>query len=214
MDDNDLIPLAIPDERGCGFREEDGVYAECGLSPFGSPVESFVLDPPIPIPPDLQINPLGVTMIKWGDTYHLVDWVGAEHYPLPPNLDWGKLTKESRILLVHGKAGINNPEHYPEREHVCPKGVHQPGEPCAGMWWEDLTGGKESIEPGKVTRSMPSFQYEGKPRPDHVTPDYRPMFFARFPISRFAVVKGEKAEGIAAKIKETGTPLPVQLADK
>ena len=39
------FPKADPVERGCGEREQGGVYAETGLSPYGTPLEYFLIDP-------------------------------------------------------------------------------------------------------------------------------------------------------------------------
>ena len=49
------FPKAIPVERGCGEREPGGVYAECGLSPYGSPLEHFLIDPPMPLPEGVDL---------------------------------------------------------------------------------------------------------------------------------------------------------------
>ncbi len=49
------FPKADPVERGCGEREQGGVYAECGLSPYGTPLEYFLIDPPRPLPEGLDI---------------------------------------------------------------------------------------------------------------------------------------------------------------
>ncbi len=43
-----MINLTVPLERGCGMREKGGLYACCGTSPFGKPVEEFLIDPPLP----------------------------------------------------------------------------------------------------------------------------------------------------------------------
>ena len=49
------FPKADPVPRGCGEREPGGVYAECGLSPRGRPLEEFLFDPPLPIPEGLDL---------------------------------------------------------------------------------------------------------------------------------------------------------------
>ena len=40
---------AVPEPRGCGDREEGGVYAESGISASGNPLEHFLFDPPLPL---------------------------------------------------------------------------------------------------------------------------------------------------------------------
>ncbi len=132
----DDIPRAIPDERGCGEREPGGVYAECGLSKGGSPLEAFLFDPPLPLPPEVDLvnkpqlwqrmDPASQEPVldEAGlPIFDLLIHVGAEHYPwavdyieetrsigasrrLNPNLDLSRLSRSSRMLLAHPKAII------------------------------------------------------------------------------------------------------------
>ena len=75
------FPKADPVERGCGEREQGGVYAETGLSRYGTPLEYFLIDPPQPLP-------VGLDLINkpqlWEDPAtgitHLLIWIGGEHY--------------------------------------------------------------------------------------------------------------------------------------
>ena len=90
---------AIPEPRGCGESYPGGVYAECGLSPYGSPLEYFLFDPPLPLSEGmdlvnkpqlwLQPDPLSGSPVLDPDTgqpiYDLLIWVGAEHYPEAPD---------------------------------------------------------------------------------------------------------------------------------
>ncbi len=89
------FPRAIADERGCGDREPGGVYAESGLSPYGRPIESFLFDPPLPVPDGLdlvnkptlwqRVDPLSGEPMLDPETgnpiYDLLIHIGAEHYP-------------------------------------------------------------------------------------------------------------------------------------
>jgi len=82
-------------KRGCGERQTDGIYFESELSPFGRPLEDFLIDPP---------HPCFENGITWSRSYqvfereidekndagevtgkikinHLIDWVGEEFYP-------------------------------------------------------------------------------------------------------------------------------------
>jgi hypothetical protein len=91
----DDFPKAIAEPRGCGDREEGGVYAECGPSPYGSPLEYFLLDPPLPLPDGLDLvnkpqlwqraDPVSGKPVLDAETnepvYDLLIWIGAEHYP-------------------------------------------------------------------------------------------------------------------------------------
>ena len=86
------FPKADPVSRGCGDREPGGVYAESGLSSKGRPLEEFLVDPPLPIPPGLDLVNKPQTwqrMLPSGEPaldgdglplYDLLIWVGAEFY--------------------------------------------------------------------------------------------------------------------------------------
>src|SRR5258708_15915173 len=124
------FPKADPVPRGCGDREPGGVYAECGLSPRGRPLEEFLIDPPLPIPAGLDLINKPQTwqrMLPSGEPaldveglpiYDLLIWVGAEHYPycpdyleetrrhgaarrLNPNPRLPLLSPTSRMILAH-----------------------------------------------------------------------------------------------------------------
>lgn len=215
-----MTAAAIPAPRGCGAsRTAGGIYWECGLDPNGEPIESFLIDVPTPIPAGLAIAARGVTPIEIGGVVHILDWVGREHYPnvsdlvgeasrlglsrrLPSTLDFSRLTPASRILLVHARARLENASLYgPFR---CPKTLHEPGTNCCiGAWWEDVEGGTplaDPRDPRAVRRDLPSFQYRARRRPDGLTPCYAPGFFASFPASRLAVVKGGSRCALAAAL--------------
>jgi hypothetical protein len=132
--------------RGCGRRQHGGIYLTCGLSPYGKPVEHFLIDPPLAIDPRLGISPVGVSIIERPDQPpHVFDWVGSENYPnvvdfveevrahgmsrrAPKNLDFKKLQVGSRQVLMHARAIIKDPRAYQrdrmgneEGYHWCPK---------------------------------------------------------------------------------------------
>ena len=110
--------------RGCGTaRIQGAVYLESGVGNTGLPLEQFLYDPPQPFDPDRHI---GVDIVPDGKgTYHVIDWVGEAHYPMPTdfleegrqhgfsrkvsrNLEFDKLTANSLILFAHAKAIITN----------------------------------------------------------------------------------------------------------
>ena len=88
-----------PRPRGCGERQPGGVYAECGISRYGSPLERFLLDPPLPLPdgvdlvrkPQLWIRtePVSGLVVQDPETgapiSDLLIWVGAEYYAEAPD---------------------------------------------------------------------------------------------------------------------------------
>ena len=114
--------------RGCGTRQAGGIYLEVATSPFGMPLEHFLLDPPRLIQPmSIGLSPIGVRGITDGHgVYHVVDWVGTEHYPKLADfldeaqvggisrrcegsgVDYSKITPESRLLLAHSRASFAN----------------------------------------------------------------------------------------------------------
>ena len=119
-------PVAV---RGCGaHRKRGGIYLECGLSSGGSPLETFICDPPIDVPAGLSVNKRGVTAFSAPDgTVHLIDWVGSSGYPYPSdileevrqqglsrnvsgNIGNLGLSQHSKIFLLHEKAILENPD--------------------------------------------------------------------------------------------------------
>lgn len=163
---------AMAVQRGCGRRIKGGIYLECGMSPFGSPVEHFLCDPPARIPDGLPLAHLGINWLERGGVWHVVDWVGSSHYlnvadfveevrrfglsrRIPRSAPLERLTADSRILLVHSRAILvraaeRRPHGGPGRylcpcEHTETMLKHQIGglrETCAGQWWEDVVGGE------------------------------------------------------------------------
>jgi hypothetical protein len=211
--------------RGCGTRVRGAAYWECGLDPNGAKIEEFLIDCPSLIPSGLLVSPRGVTTIEVGDVTHVVDWVGSEHYlnvsdfvaevsrlglsrRLPSTLDFGKITPASRILLIHARARVENASLYGPLH--CPKGFHDPGsDACIGAWWQDVEGGvpvPSPRDPWLVRRRMPAFTYHARCRPEGVEPRHVPGFFASFPASRIAVVKGGDGRALVAALK-AGVPV-------
>jgi len=215
-------------KRACGRRIKGGVYAETRLSDRGQPIEYFLVDPPRPVDlAALGLTAVGVKLIEVNGIWHVFDVVGQEYYPypadyieetrqkgasrrLPANLDFAKLSPESRLMLVHQKTVIENFKQYPQPPAVtCPKGLeeHQAAplpSMCAGLWWHDLPA-KERQLPGGV-------KYCGSQRPPGVTPVYQHGVFFTLPITNLAVIKGgedtEKNHQAAGK-----SGLPVYLEE-
>lgn len=131
---------AIPEPRGCGERESGGCYVESGVGPYGCELEFFMIDPPRPLPPGLdlinkpQILPrLSATGSQECDEtgrpiFDLFMHIGAASYPYAPdfieetrrlgasrrlnsNLDLSLLTRASRMILAHPKAIPQNWTH-------------------------------------------------------------------------------------------------------
>lgn len=229
---------AIPVERGCGTRVRSGIYFECGFAPPGQgrPIEDFIFCPPIDLPPGLSVPARGVSLMTDANgVTHIIDRIGLGHYPnvldfieearrfgvsrrLPANLDFSRLTPESRLILVHDRGRILNFSDY-GAPPPCPRTPR--AEPrdearrphtgfCAGYWRLDIEGGAPlSDDPTAVRRSMPSFAYTGHPRPSGVTPDYQPAVIASFPCSRIVTVAGGKAASNAAAAARSSLPTAI-----
>jgi len=148
---------------------------------------------------------------------------------LPSSLDFSKITPETNLYAVHDRAIVKNTGdwfEYPGNESpVCPKGLenHPRGvECCAWVWWNDVEGGHTpsladslfgpeeltdvyDLEKTRIVRAMPSFTYRAHSRPEKITPNYERGFFARFPIGRLVVVKGEDNTEKLDKVRKAHT---------
>jgi hypothetical protein len=132
--------------RGCGSRKKGGIYAEVPLSPFGSPFEHFLFDPPVKV--DLEamgLSPIGVKLLKRPDedVYDVYDIIGADSYPnvldfieeakrfgisrrLSSRIDFSLLTEKSKLIVLHSRAFIENAGAYwPEAKFKCPKAIQK-----------------------------------------------------------------------------------------
>lgn len=124
-------------KRGCGFRMQGGVYFECGLSPYGVPVEHYIMDLPHRFEVDSKVG-----CQLWEDPrtgfFHVVDYVGKKYYPeaadfieegrafgfsrrVSDKFPFEYLSKESRLLLIHERGILENPEDF----GGLPDGIHE-----------------------------------------------------------------------------------------
>jgi hypothetical protein len=113
--------------RCCGgSRDAGGVYLEVGLSPYGRLLEDFLIDPPIPVPADMNLTALGWNYFTRGETVHIIDVIGQDNYSTPtrwleetrrlgvsrrarrddPHLKL--LTPDSMIFMVHARGWVSN----------------------------------------------------------------------------------------------------------
>ena len=123
--------------RGCGVRQPGGAYLAVPLGPGGSPVEAFLLDPPIVMDPvALGLSAVGVTMIDRDGVTHVLDIVGREHYAtvaefidearrlgvsrrIARTSDFARISRASRLIVVHAHADIANAPEF-EAGSQCP----------------------------------------------------------------------------------------------
>lgn len=217
--------------RGCGDRVEGGIYFECRPGIGGKPVEYFLFCPPVPVPEEWGLTPVGSRLIL----DNVVDWIGESHYPnvldwieevrifgisarMPSNFPFEQLTMESRFMPVHRRGLIGNYEemrlYFPngKREANCPSLTHGASEgPCAGLWWEDVQGGEESPRDKwrwsrPVERAMPSFKYVANRAPDGFVPRYTPAILGAFPLTRIVVVHGADSKEKLSRISSILSP--------
>ena len=191
--------------RGCGYRQPGGAYFAVPLGPGGRPIEEFLIDPPVVIddPARLGLASVGVTLIERDGVTHVIDIVGREHYPTvasfidearrlgisrraPRTIDFGRISRASRLLLAHAHADIANAAEFP-CEEGCPCRVAEHlvpgfGDMCARLWWE---------EPLEVAR-------------------HRLALFASSPIPQIEVVKDDTArshQGTIEQASRAGVPV-------
>ena len=146
--------------RGCGTRHPGAAYLAVPLGPGGSPVEAFLIDPPIAVDAQaLGLAAVGTTMIDRDGVTHVLDVVGREHYPtvagfvdearrlgisrrISKTAAFGRLTPDSRLLLLHPHALIANAAEFPPTGSRCPCDVEEHlaegfSDMCARLWWEE-----------------------------------------------------------------------------
>ena len=206
---NGAVP-GIP--RGCGTRQQGGIYAETGLAPEGVLIEFYFIDPPKPYEIEHKV---GVELVELDGVTHVMDWIGEGHYPyvadfieevrnfglsrrLPRSLDFSKLDHRSKIICVHARAIITNRFDWTQEEVpeslcglLCRAGtdyhIEQPNEMCSRHWYT----APPTIE-GTGYREGPSFTYSVWPPPENVLePEYRPGIFGMFPLTRICVIESE-----------------------
>lgn len=184
-------PVTSGGERGCGERQKGAAYLAIPLVPGGSPIEHFLIDPPIVIDPEeLGISAVGVSLLPHpeqdgSETTHIYDIVGREHYPtvgefvaearrmgisrrIAANTEFAKITADSRLLLLHAHADIANALEFPT-DAACPcrtQGHSAPSysDMCVRLWDEEpLAGARHRLA---IFASFPACQIEVIHDPD------------------------------------------------
>jgi len=223
--------------RGCGVREQGGIYVCADVSTFGEPIYYFLVDAVLEWRGARVLRSPMVIEDRKGIN-HLVLGVGVEFYPfvsdfveeakfmgvskrVPRNFDFSVLTPlKSRLLLVHRKA---IPTFRYEVEHSwCPKslfkgdqGVHR----CVGDLWalSSLEYVKEKHEligetkDGYVKVKTPSVEYRVSKAYANGKPTYKMGIFLCIPKFHFEYVnkKGKAPKELKRKIEKAGFRLEV-----
>jgi hypothetical protein len=210
--------------RGCGKRVPGGLYVCSGQSPYGSPIEDFIIDPPLPY----ETGPFRAPVVfeKEGKN-HLILWVGSEYYPhcsdfveevrhygvskrIPNNFPVEKLERGSMLFLVHPMAIIREHSYMPLPEY-CPKlkpeHLETIDEYCLGHSYTiaEPNAGINQRKLGDTTYTVfPQTMAE-------VSYDFQPGIFLRVPVTHFDHVmdKGKVNPDIAGKKAK----LPINFED-
>lgn len=187
-------------ERGCGTRVKGGLYACCGLSPNGRPLEDFLIDPP----GSYRGKPFRAPIIQEKEgVKNLVFWVGAQHYPFCPDFieesrRYGVSKRiplgtdlsgiepfKSRMYYIHPKAII---EGHIEKVHECVKNKkeHLEGEEfCINSLYSFVD---TKMANGKHLRRIGSTVYEVPFLNRSLNPSYVPGIFMFLPFSHLEYV--------------------------
>ncbi len=233
-------------KRQCGYRKKGGVYLAVPTSEDGAPIEYFLVDPPQPVELDaLGIAPRGVHLIGKEGVWHVFDVIGQDSYPNVCDVieearwlgvsrrcelhDYSRLTRESRLVLIHQRAYIRNfaeyPMHFSEQEagdFRCPRKLHlitDLKEMCAGLWRHDVV---EGVERDEVDQREPHRRrlecgavYPCYGQPVEITPDYQYAIFAILPIGQIEVIEDPDDRTHEEKIERAGkSQLPVSLVQE
>jgi hypothetical protein len=195
-------------------------------------VEYFLIDPPHVVDLDeLEIprrHPCVRLRTGTENVYDIYDVVGKEYYPDVAAFveearfmgvsrrcelnDYSMLTAESKMVLIHPHAWIDNfVDYYAAFNEAavtgfrCPKVIGSKLEPrrlhelpvrpadgvmCAGLWYHDHKPRKKDEEDwGPRVIELPGGdKYQGFSRPEGVVPQYQTAIFAIFPLGAFEVV--------------------------
>lgn len=188
--------------RGCGKRVKGGLYACCGTSPFGEPIENFLIDPPQPY----KGEPMRAPIVQEKDgVKDLIFWVGQEFYPycpdyieetrlfgaskrIPITMDLsGIVPFKSRMFLIHPRAIAdtiapaedcpkNNPQHQ-KGDEFCIKALY---------YFVDAEPADK-----RYVRRIGSTSYYIPLLLKNVSPEYSPGFFLALPFTHMEYVMPE-----------------------
>ncbi len=206
--------------RGCGKRKAGGLYVCSGLSPFGMPLEYFIIDPPYPFDGEAFRSPI---LFEREGKNHIMMWVGADNYKycsdfleetrhfgvskrIPADYPIEKLSEGSMMFLVHPKAIIENFSILPPPEY-CPKEnpEHEANmEYCIGHSYQIA----EPTE-GKFSRKIGDAVYDVFPCEEFGTDQcvFKAGTFLRMPITHFDHIKDNGRVSPSIAEKQTGLPI-------
>lgn len=215
--------------RGCGKRVKGGLYICCGTSPYGEPIEHFLVDPPLPYGGDPFRAPLVHKRNGGSNIKDLIFWVGQEFYPfcpdfieetryfgvskrIPVSFDWSGVTPfQSRMFFIHPKAVIKEKAEPVDR---CPKAdhAHEKGEEfCLRSLYFFVD---TELEDGKYCRKIGSTAYNVPRLISDYRPKYAPGTFLWLPFTHFEYVMPEDKMADEKVKKAFAAGAPIRLMDE
>jgi hypothetical protein len=191
-----IVPKII---RGCGERVKGGLYVRVATSPYGMPIEHFLIDPPLEYYGSCNLAPF----FQGDDAYF---WVGEKFYPFCPDFieetrlygaskrisidtDLSKFKPyATRLFFIHPKAVAD----LVEPVHECPKNKpeHLKGtERCITDLYY-LIDGREVAGDGGVfyERTIGSTSYTTPRIVSRESVKFSPGIFMWLPFSHFEYV--------------------------
>lgn len=221
--------------RGCGERAQNGLYLCVGVSPFGKPIEYFLVDPALAWKGSQLRAPMLIEDSK--SINHLVMWIGKTYYPfvpdfveetrlvgvskrVPRNFDVSVLVPgKSRLLLVHPNAIPRFDYRLVTYPKFCPTNLENEHE-CIGDLWSLSTLHSvgevhklTEISDGRIRVSTPSCQYSAlKPLSwDGDGEQYSSGIIMMFPTFHFEYVNNQRKvpKTVKERIQKAGFKLEV-----
>lgn len=221
--------LTVPGVRGCGSRKQKALYMCVGMSPFGAPIEYFVLDPARPFKGDAFRAPM--ILEREDKPNDVLIWIGKEYYPfvpdfiaearrmgisrrVPHNFPAGQLSRGSRMILVHARV-IPTWGYLVDRKSDWCKHPHTDHECTYNLWPLSLLDSCEGHEVRNWdTVHTPSCTYHvGRKVTTHgnSNPIYGYGAFAAFYITHYEWVDRDNTcpEDVVTRVRESGLDLEV-----
>lgn len=234
------MSTALPVRRRCGYRAEGGIYVEVPLSEYGMPLSHFLLDPAVPVGPEMGIPDRGMILRDnilfdriGGDYPNVLDFIfevdrlGVSRR-IQSNFDFSRLDHEVRYAIVHPRGyALHEPAVRLECEAdqirdrmspwLCPKCIHsvQHGTggrgPCSGVWWHDVDA---DVPEGEQRITSVDGRTAWR-RPRDVDPHYLDAIIAVFPLVQLTVIKARDNSHIAAleKARKVSGNIEVTVSD-
>lgn len=200
----------------------------------------------------VEIKPRGVNLVSVKGVTHVFDWIGKQFYPYVWDFieearrygvsrrcempDYSMISSESRLVLVHPGAWIENAREYrdaiisEDRTWYCPKmaipprylsgEIHEIADDshhCLGYGYHDFEELDITCSDGGVLRRelASGERYLVERRPDNVRPVYRAAIFARFSIPKLVVVADTKDQTHNNKLDRlSGAGVKVELVEE